>query len=99
MVIYRRNASGLLTRLAATVTTAADGTYTAAFLGDGLNSTYFVSTTGALLAPGYEATRVQVDLNHPAEYLIIYPPGFHLRFTAIGGSPPGTVHSECGGCD
>ena len=76
VVVYRVDPSGAQTRLTPTVTKASDGTYTAAFLGASTNSTYFVNSNSALLVPGYEATRVKVDLNNKAEYLIIAHPDF-----------------------
>ena len=51
VVVYRRNPSGVITRLASDYNAATDGTYTAAFLGDSLNSTYFVSATASCWHP------------------------------------------------
>jgi hypothetical protein len=76
VVVYRLDPAGALTRLTSTVTEVAGGTYTASFLGDLKNSTYFVSTIDKLFAPGYEARRVQGVLNQPAEYLVISHPDF-----------------------
>jgi uncharacterized repeat protein (TIGR01451 family) len=75
-VVYRLDPSGVITKLTPTVTKAADGSYSAAFLGAASNSTYFVSSTTALQVPGLNATRVKVDLNKKAEYLIISHPDF-----------------------
>lgn len=83
VVVYRLDPDGVVTKLAPTVTIVADGTYSAAFLGAPSNSTYFVYSTTALLVPEYEATRVKVDLNNKAEYLIISHPNFIVNLQPL----------------
>ena len=55
----------------------ADGdTFTASFAGTPRTSTYLVTTVESLYSPVFEATRLQVKLNQPAQYLIISHPNF-----------------------
>ncbi len=76
VLVYRIDPSGEVIKLTPTITKETSGTFTAAFLGGSSNSTYFVSAGTELLVPEFGATPVNVDLNEPAEYLIISHPDF-----------------------
>ncbi|MCE9644909.1 MAG: DUF11 domain-containing protein [Chloroflexi bacterium] len=75
VVVYRMDDAGLV-RLENINVQAAGGSYTATFAGTDHASTYWVTATEALYTPVLEATRLKVDLNHAAQYLIISHPDF-----------------------
>jgi hypothetical protein len=81
LIVYRMRASGLM-QLNDMQIQAEDGTFSATFAGTDQADTYLVTTVEALYTPDLEATRPIVDVNHPAQYLIISHPDF------IGGLQP-----------
>ena len=74
-VVYRQDAGGIV-KLGQVEIKASGGTYTATFAGTGQPASYFVSAVESLLSPQFEAAQQVVDLNRPAEYLVIAHPNF-----------------------
>jgi hypothetical protein len=75
IVVYRLSEAGLV-RLENVQVQATDSMFNATFAGINQASTYLVTTADASYPPTLEATRQQVNLNHPAQYLIIAHPDF-----------------------
>lgn len=75
VVVYRVDGKGA-TRLNGLKTTSLNDAYSVAFAGTGKTATYIVSAVSALPVPETQATRLAVNLNQPAQYLIISHPHF-----------------------
>lgn len=75
VVVYRNDKNGLA-RLGQVRVQRVGGTFTATFAGSKQAATYMVSTSNAMYAPAFEAPRPSVNLNNPAQYLIISHPDF-----------------------
>ena len=75
VMVYRMDAAGLV-RLGNVNVQASGSTFTASFAGTSQVSTYLVTTVESLYTPVLEATRLQADLDRPAQYLIISHPDF-----------------------
>lgn len=73
--VYRLTERGL-TRLTWVSVKREDGTFSATFAGGKESATYLVTTTAATNHPALEPTRLKVDLNQPADFLIISHPHF-----------------------
>ncbi len=77
VVVYRLNEKNSISRLALVrVEDNGDGTFNATFNGSRASASYLVSTVDAMYAPAFEMARPKVDLNRPAQYLIIAHPDF-----------------------
>ncbi len=83
VVVYREENSELKRLGQVQVQAAPDGSFTAAFAGTEQASTYMVSAASALYAPGLESPRPWVDLNRPAQYLVIAHPDFIAGLGAL----------------
>ncbi len=81
MVAYRTNDQGIA-RLSDVQVQSSGTTFTATFAGASQNSNYLVTTAGAAYSPVLVTAPQKVDLNQPAQYLIISHPDF------IGGMQP-----------
>jgi hypothetical protein len=75
VVVYQMTQKGPV-RLAQVLVQAGGNTYSATFAGTNQPLKYLVTTVEALYAPVMQPTRLQADLNHPAQYLIIAHPNF-----------------------
>jgi hypothetical protein len=75
VVVYRMRNGGLI-RLENVNVQATGSTFTAKFAGTDKADTYLVTSSEAVYTPVLEAARLKVDLNHPAQYLIISHPDF-----------------------
>ncbi|MBI3162994.1 MAG: hypothetical protein HYZ23_10805, partial [Chloroflexi bacterium] len=75
IVVYRVDEKGLA-RLGKVVIKSAGAGYSVSFAGSNRPAKYMVSTVETLAAPGMEATRLKVNLDNPAQYLIIAHPDF-----------------------
>lgn len=75
VVVYRLTEKGPI-RLDKVQVKSSGATFTATFAGSNLTEKYLVTTVEALYTPVLEATRLQADLNRPAQYLIIAHPDF-----------------------
>ncbi len=75
VVVYRSDKKGIQ-RLQQIQVQAAGSSYTAVFAGTDTPATYMISSASALYSPTLEVTRLRVNLNQPAEYLIISHPDF-----------------------
>jgi uncharacterized repeat protein (TIGR01451 family) len=73
--IYRLTAGGVA-RLSTVNITREAGAFSATFAGSKESATYLVTTGAAMNRPVLEPTRLTVDLNQPAEFLIISHPHF-----------------------
>jgi glycosidase len=77
VVVYRLNAKGAMTRLdLVRARPANDGTFNATFSGTPQPAKYLVSTIDAMYTPGYDMPYAQVNLDRPAQYLVISHPDF-----------------------
>ena len=74
-VVYRQDNRGIV-RLGRVQIVKHGNAYTATFAGTGQPASYFVSAVESLLSPQFEAAQQVVDLNRPAEYLVIAHPNF-----------------------
>jgi hypothetical protein len=75
IVVYRMNNGGMA-RLGNVKVEAIGSSYTASFAGRSEADTYLVTALEAVNTPVLEAVRPAVDLNKPAQYLIISHPDF-----------------------
>jgi hypothetical protein len=75
VTVYRIDPKGV-TRLNKMVVTSTGSTYSVSFSGTGASATYMVASSTAVGTPVIEITRAAVNLNIPAEYLIIAHPDF-----------------------
>jgi hypothetical protein len=75
VIVYRMSPAGLI-RLGNVDVATSGSTFTAKFAGTNTETKYLVSTVETLYNPMLEATRLKVDLSHPAQYLIISHPDF-----------------------
>lgn len=71
--VYRRDDTGFV-RLANVQVQPSGTTYTAFFAGEDREATYYVSTADSIHTPVLEMTRPKVNLDQPAQYLIISHP-------------------------
>ncbi len=76
VVVYRIDNKGIVRLQKTNVVKGSGNTYTATFGGTNAEAKYLVSTVEVLSAPTLEPTRLQVNLNNPAQYLIISHPDF-----------------------
>jgi hypothetical protein len=76
VVVYRVNSRGNVARLSRLSIIKSGNAFSASFAGLTQTATYIVSTTDKLLAPALEPTRLAVNLNQRAQYLIISHPDF-----------------------
>ena len=83
VVVYRMDKKGMQ-RLQQVLIQVTGSTFTASFAGtENTPSTYVVSTAAALYSPSFEITRLQANLNQPAQYLIISHPDFINRLQPL----------------
>ena len=75
VVVYRLEKNGPV-KLGRVQMLKTGNTFSATFAGNNKPATYLVSTMEALSAPTLEAVRQSVDLNRPAQYLVIAHPNF-----------------------
>lgn len=75
VVVYRLTGKGP-ERLNKVKVTSAGSTFNATFAGSNRTATYYVTTVEALNAPAIEITRARVDIDRPAQYVIISHPDF-----------------------
>jgi len=76
VIVYRVDEKGIVRLSGVNVQANSGGTFSARFAGTNRAAKYLVTTVENILTPSLEATRVQVDLNHAAQYLIISHPDF-----------------------
>ncbi|MBI5964683.1 MAG: DUF11 domain-containing protein [Chloroflexi bacterium] len=75
VIVYRMDKNGLA-RFEKVRVQASGGTFSVSFAGSSTSATYLVTTAEAMHVPSFEAVRQRVNLNRPAEYLIIAHPDF-----------------------
>jgi hypothetical protein len=75
VIVYRMSSAGLM-RLGNVIVEPSGSAFTAKFAGTNTEMKYLVVAAETLYNPILEATRLKVDLNHPAQYLIISHPDF-----------------------
>ena len=75
VVVYRLERNHLV-KLGQVQVRKSGDTFFAVFAGTNKPATYFVSTVESLYSPTFEAAKQAVDLNRPAQYLVIAHPNF-----------------------
>ena len=75
VVVYRLEKNRLV-KLGQVQVRKSGDTFVAVFAGTNKPATYFVSTVESLYSPTFEAAKQAVDLNRPAQYLVIAHPNF-----------------------